>query len=275
MRIITRWSFSKLFLVTACSTAAFAYLQLPAQRPQFETASIKPSNSADRRLFFNMNPELYRVSNITVKRLIQQAYGIKAFQLEGGPGWAGSDLFDISAKPEAPANGDQLKLMLQSLLADRFQLAVRRETRQMPVYGLVVAKNGPKLKEPAVPAPNPADGSPRAPVRITIRRGLLDAPVATTAGLADLLSDFLGVKVENQTGLTGAYAMRLEWQPDENQVAMFQGMGVPEGFGAPPPDPLGPSLFAALQEQLGLRLESQKGPVDMLVIERVERPSAN
>lgn len=95
------------------------------------------------------------------------------------------------------------------------------------------------------------------------------------AGFAFQLSDFLGRIVLDQTGLTGKYDLKLEWQPDENQVAMFQAMRVPEGYGAPAPDPSGPSVFAALQEQLGLKLESEKGPVEMFVIERVERPSAN
>ena len=87
--------------------------------------------------------------------------------------------------------------------------------------------------------------------------------------------DFLGRVVVDKTALTGKYDLKLEWQPDENQVAMFQAMGVPEGFGAPPPDGHGPSLFAALQEQLGLKLESQKGPVEIFAIEGVERPSEN
>ena len=94
-------------------------------------------------------------------------------------------------------------------------------------------------------------------------------------GLAFELSNILGRMVVDKTGLTGGYDLKLEWQPDENQVAMFQALGVPEGYGAPPADPLGPSLFAALQEQLGLKIESQKGPVEMFVIERIERPSAN
>jgi len=93
--------------------------------------------------------------------------------------------------------------------------------------------------------------------------------------LANRLSSILGSMVVDKTGLTGKYDLKLEWQPDENQVAMFQAMRVPEGYGAPAPDPLGPSLFTALHDQLGLQLDSEKGPVEMLVIERVERPSAN
>ena len=94
-------------------------------------------------------------------------------------------------------------------------------------------------------------------------------------GFADRLSSILGRTVVDKTGLAGTYDLKLEWQPDENQVAMFQAMRVPEGYGAPAPDPLGPSLFTALPEQLGLQLDSDKGPVEIFVIERVERPSAN
>jgi uncharacterized protein (TIGR03435 family) len=110
---------------------------------------------------------------------------------------------------------------------------------------------------------------------IRIRRGLLAAPMAQMPMLADQLSNFLGRNVIDKTGLSGRYDLKLEWVPDEYQVAMFGAMGVPEGAGAPPPDWHGPSLFTALEEQLGLKLESQKGPVELFAIERVARPSAN
>jgi bla regulator protein BlaR1 len=244
--------------------AAVGFGQAPP--PQFEVASIKPSNSEDRRPFFDFQDGgRFTARNIDVRRLIRVAFDIKDFQVAGGPNWIGSDLYDIVAKPPAPANHEQVLKMIQSLLADRFQLVIRRETKEMPVYALVVAKNGPKLKA--------ADGS--APKVIRIRRGLLTAPQGETRLLADMLSNFLGRNVIDKTGLTGKYDLKLEWVPDENQVAMFAGMGVPEGFGAPLPDWHGPSLFTALEEQLGLKLESQKGPVETFVIERIERPSAN
>ena len=250
----------RIFLAAAVTAIA------ATAHPQFEAASIKPSKSEDRRRRNDSKPELFRVTNATARWLIQQAYGIKAFQLEGGPNWTGSDLFDIVAKPPTPVNNEQLKVLLQSLLAERFQLAVRHETKQARVYGLVVAKNGPKLKDAVIS---------NGPARVVIRRGLLDAPAMDMVGLANLLSEFTGVKVLDQTGLTDRYAVKLQWIPDENQVAMFQSMGVPEGIGAPAADPMGATLFAALQEQLGLRLEPQKGPVDMVIIQRIQRPSAN
>lgn len=170
--------------------------------------------------------------------------------------------------------------MLQSLLAERFHLVVRRDTKEMPVYALVVDKNGPKFKEAHESDPSIVDlknppgvtGRPRFTI---VRRGRLTAQGVDMKSLADDLSNFLGRVVVDKTGLARSYDVKLEWQPDENQVAMFQTMGVPEGFGAPSPDAHLPSIFAALQEQLGLKLESQKGPVEIFTIESVERPSEN
>lgn len=260
-----------------------AGLSFAQTQPSFEVASIKPSNSADRRPLFNSQPGLFRASNVTVSRLIQLAYGIKDFQISGGPGWLRSDLFDINAKHESSATREQFGAMLQSLLADRFQLALHRDTREMPVYALVVAKNGPKIRQVSESDPNIVDlskGPPPPPgsgrLRVTIvRRGRLMAQSTDMAALADDLANFLGRTVVDKTGLAGSYDVKLEWVPDENQVAMFQAMGVPEGFGAPPSDWQGPSLVTALEEQLGLKLDSRKGPVEMFTIERLERPSEN
>ena len=150
------------------------------------------------------------------------------------------------------------------------------------MYALVVSKNGAKFKPTRESDPpiidlgrgGPPDSHSRQSI-MRVRRGLLVGQQTTMAGLASQLSNFLGRTVVDKAELTGTYDLKLEWQPDENQVANFQSMGVPEGLGAPATDPMGPSLFAALQEQLGLRLESQKGPVEMFVIERLEKPSAN
>lgn len=266
------------FLLAA--STAFAQTE-----PKFEVASIRPSNSADRRLLINIQPGgRFTADNVTVKRLIEVAYDIKEFQISGGqggiPSWTSSDLFDITAKADSPANMGQ---MFQSLLADRFQLIIHRDTKEMPVYALVIAKNGPKFKDANESDPNIVDLSKRpdlvaggARPRFTIiRRGRLTAQGANMALLVSQLSNFLGRAVVDRTGLDGTYDLKLEWMPDENQVAMFQAMGVPEGFGAPPPDWQGPSLFTALEEQLGLKLESRKGPVEMFVIERIEKPSEN
>jgi len=243
-------------------TAGLAYAQT---RPSFEVASVKPVNPEDRRLSFNLQPGGRVNLKGTLNKLVGWAYNIKPFQISGGPSWMGSDLFEITAKAEGTADHDRVLLMLQSLLAERFQLVIRHETREMPVYALLVAKGGPKFKEAKEPSPG----------RTIVRRGLLSGERIGMTAFIGPLSSFLGRTVVDKTGLTGSYDLKMQWQPDENQVAMFQAMGVPEGFGAPPPDPLGPTLFTALQEQLGLRLESQKGPVEVLVIERVQRPTEN
>lgn len=256
-------------------------------QPSFEVASVKPSNSADRRPLFNMfniaSGGQFTASNVTVRSLIRLAYNTKDFQISGGPTWVASDLFDIAAKPPGATTSDQFAAMLQSLLADRFHMAIRRETKEMPVYALVVAKNGPKFKDaqesdPDIPQlkgrTDLPGGGGRRRVNI-IRRGRLTTQGANMPGLAAQLANVVGRTVVDRTGLTGIYDLMLEWAPDENQVANFQAIGVPEGFGAPAPDWQGPTLFTALEEQLGLKLESQKGPVEMFTIERAERPSEN
>jgi len=225
-------------------------------------------------LLFNIQPGGRIILKTTLIVLIGEAYRIKPFQILGGSAWMGSDLFEITAKAESSANYDQVMLMLQSLPAERFHLVIRRETKEMPVYVLVVAKNGPKFTEvkesdaPIVDFKGP-EGSTRRPSMTMVRRGRVTGQGIKIERFINVLSSFVGRAVLDKTGLKGTYDLKLEWQPDENQVAMFQSIGVPEGFGAPLPDPLGPTLFTALQDQLGLRLESQKGPVEMLVIERL------
>jgi len=243
-------------------------------RPSFEVASIRPNNSSDARATFRMGtPGRFGATNVTLRRLIQVAYDIKDFQLSGGPGWIGADRFDINAEGAPTPNSDQVLLMLQSLLADRFKLITRKETKEIQMYALVVAKNGPKIKNAA--DLNEGGGGGARPGAVTIRRGLLLARAAQLTALLNPLSNILGRPVVDRTGMTGVYDLKLEWAPDEIQGAMFRQMGVPEGFGAPPPDFQGPSLFAALEEQLGLKLESQKGQGEILVIEHAERPTEN
>jgi bla regulator protein BlaR1 len=253
-----------------------------AATAKFEVASIKPSNSADQLPRLKILPEQVSAANVTVKRLIEIAYNVKDFQVLGGPSWTDSALFDLNAKPERAAKPGQLMPMLQSLLAERFQLVVRHDTKELPVYALVVAKNGPKFKDahesdPNIPELNGRSDIPsgsRMQVNI-IRRGRLTTQGSDMPTLASQLSRFLGRTVVDKTGLKGSYDLKLEWAPDEDQAANFQAIGVPEGFGAPPTDWKGPTLFTALEEQLGLKLDSQKAPVDILVIDHVERPSAN
>jgi uncharacterized protein (TIGR03435 family) len=277
------------------SVAGFAQ---QAVQPHFEVASIKPSDSNDRKIMFRMMPGGgIDLRGVTLKALVQQAYDVRDFQLSGGPGWTGADRYDITAKAEnasaeAPADPRQLseqqrktlqeqtRLRLQALLADRFQLKIHRETKELPVYALVVAKNGPKLKENAGANEGRGRGMRMSP-------GQLVGQQVGTDFLVQSLAQMLGRTVLDQTGLKGTYDFELTFAPESGRGGVFGGPGdgapppPPPGAGPglikepPPADPNGPTIFTALQEQLGLKLESQKGPVDIIVIDHVEKPSEN
>ena len=192
-----------------------------------------------------------------------------------------SDRYDVAAKAEDSATFEQMRPMLQSLVVERFKLVVDRETKELPVYDLVVAKGGLKLTQsrpgncvtpvPGDPPPPELGGKP--PVfcgAIRMGRGLVDTSAIPMPRLAAVLAQFgnLGRQVIDKTGLTGNFDVHLEYAPDEGLA------GGPPGQ-APSTDSSGPSIFTALQEQLGLKLESSKAPVEMLVIDHVERPSEN
>jgi len=226
----------------------------------FEVASIKPSppDATDRSLSTKRGGRL-STSNATVKQLVYFAYGVMPFQVSGGPDWVGSDGFDIEAKPADPnAPKEQIRQMAQKLLADRFRLKVHTETRELPVYALVVGKHGTKLLE---------DRSESPEVGMSNLRGEMRAAKASMPMFAGSLSRALQRQVVDQTGLKGAYSFTLRFLPDQKLAGQEE-----EGARA---NSEGASLFTALQEQLGLKLESTKGPVEILVIDRVERPSGN
>jgi uncharacterized protein (TIGR03435 family) len=190
------------------------------------------------------------------------AFGIRDFQISGGPSWLDSDRFDIVAKPENRSTPAQVPQMVQSLLVDRFKLKFHRETKEMPVFALVVGKNGPKMKPT-----RPEDDAARPNRGFQGGRGELTALGADMAALTTRLSAIVGRPVIDRTALTGKFDFKLQWTP-ENPVQM-------KSPDEPVPDnEHGPSIFAAVQ-QLGLRLENQKGPVEIIVIDSVEKPTAN
>jgi uncharacterized protein (TIGR03435 family) len=257
--------------------------QSAASSLTFEVASIKPSAPDARGTSLQFQPPNgIQVTNAPLRMLITFAYDIRDFQISGGPGWIGADRYDILAKGErAPGSEgvpadfrkmtdaqrttlqEQMRERVRSLLAERFQLTIHRETREAPVYALVVAKGGPKLHA----VQEAADG----PVGLRMGRGQLNGMAAAMPMLANVLSNQLGRPVVDKTDLKEKYDFKMEWTPDPGQ-----GPQPPAGVEVPPPPDLdGPSIFTALQEQLGLRLESQKGPVAMIVIDRVEKPSGN
>ncbi len=261
--------------------------------PQFEVASIKPSAPDQRGMFIRpgANGGL-DITNMPLKELIVIAWRIQPFQLSGGPSWIGSEHFDISAKPEHKTEGDKILLMLQSLLEDRLQLKVHHETKELPIYALVLAnkdgKLGPQLTEskegsctefdPTKPLPPPDAGKPPAMGcgGMWMGIGSINGTSVALGMLTPTLARMLERTVVDKTGLTRKYDIKAQWTPDQTQLAAMRGAGPPPpGEPAPQFDPNGPSIFTALQEQLGLKLESQKGPVDILVIDHVERPSEN
>src|SRR5208282_231631 len=205
-----------------------------------------------------------------------------------------SDRFDIDAKePDAFAEQlaklppDQrrgkLGLLIQSLLADRFALKVSHTSKELPIYALVVAKGGPKVPEakPGDTYPNGIKRPDGRPVggagMMTMGPGQLTGQGVPITFLVQQLSQQLGRTVLDQTGLKGIYDLTLKWTPDQSSGGMFQGPpgGGPAPDNAPPPDTSGPSIFTAVQEQLGLKLESTKGPVEILIIDHVAQPSEN
>ncbi len=216
--------------------------------PQFEVTSIKPSAPGSRGpTFYNPTRERFAIDTITTKDLIAYAYDVRDFQVSGGPSWVGSEEYNIVAKPQGEASKERILSMARGLLAERFNLTLHRESNEMPVLALTVAKGGARLH------PSEATGGPE----IRGGRGRLVARKVTMGMLAaQLAGRVIGRAVLDRTQIAGEFDVDLEWTPDES------------------PDP-GSSIFTALQEQLGLKLETQKGVVDVLVIDHVERPSAN
>jgi bla regulator protein blaR1 len=254
----------------------------------YEVASIKPNKSGDNMTRMMMKPDGLSATGATLDMLIQDAYGVRYFQIAGSPSWFKTERYDIEAKMDSSVAEELRKLsddqreaetrrMLQALLADRFQLKLHIDTKELPVYALVVAKNGPKLQvaRPGDTYPNgfkgPDGGGGAGMMFMEGNGGPVRGQAIPIATLVHLLSQQLGRTVLDKTGLTGKYDFTLKWAPDESQGPP----GLPGMDNAPPPDSPGPSIFTAIQEQLGLKLEAQKGPVEILVIDHAAKPSEN
>ena len=272
--------------------AAFGTFGQPAARPEFQVASIKANTAVGARGMGVRALPGGRLStlNAPLMMLIQNAYAVQASQVVGGPSWINSEGYDIEAKPEGNTDREHMWLMLQSLLADRFKLALHRETRELPIYTLTMTKGG--LKPPPPNAGTCANFDPAAPPRPGTplgfpcgKVGIMGSPsglLQMQGGkvlmpeLVRVLAMVLGRQVSDKTGVTGEFDVHLEFTPDESTMGL-PGAGGPGDPGGPPltSDPGRPNLFAALQEQLGLKLAPAKGPVEVLVIDHVERPTAN
>jgi len=259
----------------------------PGPAPAYEVSSVKPNKSGDGRMMINQTPDGVSYSNVALLMVLRETFGVEDSRIVGAPGWVRTDKFDIEAKVDA-ADAPKLEKvpyeergkMLLPVLVDRFGLKFHHETREMPTYALVVAKGGLKMKEakPGDTYPNGIkglDGQSTGGMRMMTGRGKITGQGIPIPNLVQMLSSQrLGRPLFDKTGLIGNYDFELHWTPDDAPPPMAgRAQGGPAGSeGASDP---GPSLFTALQEQLGLRLDPQKGSVDVVVIDHIEQPSAN
>ena len=254
--ISVKIDFTKKLLLVFVGTVGMSAINAPAIQaqsqqsplPKFEVASVKPNKSQGVMDLGGAN-EKFHALRISLEGLIEYASNINHNEMVG-PAWLGSETYDIEAKPERPVSIALIRQMLQTLLADRFKLKVHTETKELPVYVLVAAKNGPRLREA------PADEEPslrRTPGHIVAENEPISEFIHAFRGNF-FVPGLLDRPVIDTTGLKGRYDFTLEWAQHDTDS--------------------GPSLFTALQEQLGLRLVAQKGPVEILVIDHVEKVPA-
>ncbi len=268
-----------LTLVKATATTAWTIPEPPPPpkmmddkaKPEFEVATIKPSKPEERFSLLLNRSGMLNTTGTSVIDLLKFAYDLHPRQITGGPSWLESDKFDVSGKPDKPGipTVNQLKTMIQKLLADRFSLTFHREQKELSVYAITVAKTGLKItKEETNPIPIPGFGGPP-------RTGF-NVRNATIKEFADVMqAQFMDQPVVDQTGLgSQRYNFVLKWTPDPTQRALAG--GADPNNAAPVPDAdAPPDLYTAIQQQLGLRLQNTKAPVDVLVIDKVEKPSDN
>lgn len=262
----------------AQSPATSASAAMPVY--QYEVISVKPNKSGDQNSRLDVTADGFTTRNLPLQTLIRLAYGLQDYQISGTPSWTDSERYDVDARMESSVADEFNKLspdgriaarrrMVQALLADRFKLTAHVGTKELPVFDLVIAKGGPKLQESKPDESSPkglsgtrggggggvtggGTGEGSSGLRTTSARGVPLAQLVST------LSRELGRTVLDKTGLSGKYDYMLQWAPDNGQS-----------------DSNGPSLTTAIQEQLGLKLESGKGPVETLVIDHIERPNGN
>lgn len=233
-----------LFVISGCLVAQTI--------PRFEVTSVKRSapDQAGIGGGVSVDSALFRSSRVPLRNLIYSAYGVPSWRLSGGPDWLDTDAYDISATLPSGTSTDQIGLMLQGLLADRFHLRVHRETREASVYALVVAQGGSRLK----PAAGNTFAVKKGPGHLEIHHATVPAFISY------LNSGVAGRPVLDATELSGYFDFTLDWSSTLNTTE---------------PQDLGPSLFTAIQEQLGLKLEPRKRPAEFIVIDRIDRPDEN
>jgi len=239
-----------------------------AQQPRaFDVASVKLNTSGGGNISGGTKNGRLATTNMPALMLIQQAFQVKDFQVTGGPGWLATERYDIEAKMEKNnISDDDLWLSLQPLLIERFHLKFHRESRQMPVFALTLVKGGPKFSAHK----ESADGHDREGIGVSIGsgKGKLTATKTTMARFCDSLGHQVDRIVIDRTGLKGDYDFKVEWSPENHEGSTLGALEEKVGL-------TGVNIFEALQDQLGLKLESTKGPVDVIVIDSADRPSAN
>jgi len=270
-------------------------VKAPDERPAFEVTSVK-RDTTDAMVQLG-GPDISRfvARNVTAKDLIEFAYDLREFQFSGGPNWIATEKFDADGKVEDSFAGkmralpheqqqSELRLMVRSLLADRFKLEVAHETKELPIYTLVVARDGPKLEEVEAPDPKssvpfaepPAPGGSLPPGQVLLSvftngRASLAGKASSMPNFAAMLSMQLGRYVDDETGLRGSYDFLLSYSRD----GLAGGPVIIGPDGAASQNSGGPSIFTAIQEQLGLKLESGKGPVNTIAVQHIEQPMPN
>jgi len=263
-------------LRVALIAAWVSTLSLSAQAPTpsptstdvaFDVVSVKPNNSGSTSSSTSGRAGSFTASNVTARQLIIFAYRLRQFQLTGGPGWISADRYDVAARPPESAKPDN-PAMTRALLRDRFKLVAHTETREEQVFALVLARAdgrlGPQIKPSTVNCASPVPGAAGCGTNTNTNDagGRMVGTGQAMEALVNALGNFgLGRMVIDRTGLKGAFDFELRWTPDNLCAAGAATTGDT------------PSIFAALQEQLGLRLDSQRGPVEFLVIDSIERPT--
>lgn len=266
---------------------------------KYDVASIKPSlpptGGGMMMVGMRETPDGLVATNAPLMFLVQSAYRVNSFEISGAPSWLNSDRYDVDARMDGSVvdaleklTVDERKLarrkMLQVLLADRMKLVVHQDFKEVQIFSLVIAKNGPKLQE-SKPAAAPANGAsgaaggrgPGGGMSTGSEDGMRASTFreTTISYLASWLTLNLRTRVVDKTGLTGVYDFKLKWAPERSRSAVPAG-DAPTGQPAvTSSDPTGPTLLDAVQDQLGLKLESGKGPVDIIVIDHIEKPSGN
>ncbi len=244
--------------------------------PVFDVISVKPGKGDGSGLQLRFTPDGFVAKDLNLHVLIGESYLVDDNQILGEPVWAKKQGFDIEAKVEGQQvaalhnlSFDERRSMFKQVLTERFKLAVHHEQRELQVYALTVAKGGAKLK-PATPYPDAAPITKNGPGKLQVSAGTISGEDTTIPYFVGILSGELGRTVVDKTGLTGSYDLLLTWAGDAGQ-----GGGLGTASAAKDGDAAGPSLFTAIQEQLGLKLELVKTAVDVIVVDHVEKPTEN